>query len=116
VTINGHLLESETMKITTLIPTSLNDGTPVPASRIVGISTEFANEFGGCTTSPGHSGMWVESGTVYSDNLIKMDIVCDREDLERIREMVIEIGHELQQLAMYFEVRDYDGVQILNMS
>lgn len=35
--------------------------------------------------------------------------------LDEAREAVIRIGGELRQRAMYFEVRDYDGVQILEI-
>jgi hypothetical protein len=42
-------------------------------------------------------------------------VVCDRILLEEAKEAVIRIGTELRQRAMYFEVRDYDGVQILEI-
>jgi hypothetical protein len=35
--------------------------------------------------------------------------------LWQAQDLVIKIGKELGQRAMYFEVRDYDGVQILEV-
>jgi hypothetical protein len=35
--------------------------------------------------------------------------------LDEARDAVIWIGQMLKQRAMYFEVRDYDGVQILEI-
>lgn len=46
---------------------------------------------------------------------LRVTVVCDRVQLDEAREAVIRIGVELRQRAMYFEVRDYDGVQILEM-
>lgn len=100
----------------TLVPTHLNDGTPVPESQLIGYSTRFALEFGGCTTAEGFSGKWIDQGTVYSDETIMMTVSCERDDLEKAKEMVLTIGRELGQLAMYFEVQYYDGVQILNVA
>ncbi len=61
-------------------------------------------------------GHWVdEEGKHYHDRGIKVTVACPRERLEEAKEVVRAIGKQLGQKAMYFEVRYYDGVQILKI-
>jgi hypothetical protein len=53
--------------------------------------------------------------TRYRDVTVRVTVICDRIMLEEARQAVIRIGKALKQRAMYFEVRDYDGVQILEV-
>jgi len=103
------------MKITTLLPTTDNDGSAFPESQLDAIVQGLAVEFGGCSVEGTTDGIWFDDGTEYRDTCLRVTVVCNASRLEDIRNRVIAIGRELGQLAMYFEVRDYDGVQFLRM-
>lgn len=45
-----------------------------------------------------------------------LSVLGDRNRYLEAREMTIEIGRKLEQLAMYFEVEDVDGVEIIDLS
>ena len=108
---------TRTMKFTTLIPTRLNDGSRVPARKLRRFMEELTEEFGGCSEEGLTKGQWIDpaDATRYHDESIRVSVVCDRIMLNEARDAVIRIGLELRQRAMYFEVRDYDGVQILEI-
>jgi hypothetical protein len=60
-------------------------------------------------------GAWVnDAGVLYAEESHRLEIVCDRAKLAEAIQWVKEVGRKLDQRAMYFEVRDYDGVQILD--
>ena len=105
------------MKFTTLIPVYLNDGSEVPDERLQAIVRELAFQFGGCSDEGITKGQWIDpaDSTLYGDECKRGSVNCDRNTLDEAREAVILIGKELKQRAMYFEVRDYDGVQILEI-
>ncbi len=105
------------MKFTTLIPTRYNDGTRVPKKRLRAICDRLVRQFGGCTNEGLAQGQWIDpaEGVLYRDETERVSVVCDRTMLDEARAAVIEIGVEIGQRAMYFEVRDYDGVQILEV-
>jgi len=105
------------MKFTTLIPTHFNDGSEVPEEQLQGYIDVLAIQFGGCSDEGITKGQWVdpEDSALYRDESKRVSVVCDNILLEEARTAVIQIGVALRQRAMYFEVRDYDGVQILEM-
>jgi len=105
------------MKITTLIPTRFNDGKRVPARKLSSIIDDLAKRFGGCSDEGITKGQWIDpvDSARYRDESLRVSVVCDRVLLDKVRETVIRIGTVLKQRAMYFEVRDYDGVQILEI-
>jgi hypothetical protein len=105
------------MKFTTLIPTRLNDGSEVPESKLKEIIDGLATEFGGCSDEGLTKGQWIDpqDSSLYRDECRRVSVVCDRVFLDEAREAVLRIGKLLRQRVMYFEVRDYDGVQILEI-
>jgi hypothetical protein len=103
------------MKFTTLIPTHLNDGTPVAEAALQEIVTRLAVLFGGVSTSGPVSGIWFDGDVQHDDETIMVWCVCEIDRYNEARDAVIEIGRELGQKAMYFEVRDFDGVQIIEI-
>jgi hypothetical protein len=105
------------MKFTTLIPMYFNDGSAVPIDRLQAILRELAFQFGGCSDEGNTKGQWIDpaDSTLYGDECKRVSVSCDRNMLEEAKETVVRIGSELKQRAMYFEVRDYDGVQILEV-
>lgn len=82
--------------------------------RIFDMLTE---EFGGMTQEGKTKGQWIDpkDGKLYRDEGWKVSVVCDNELLSRAEAVVRQIGERLGQRAMYFEVRDFDGVRFLTI-
>ena len=106
------------MKFTTLIPLQFNDGTHVPEERLDQFVNELAIQFGGCSDEGITKGQWIDpqDSLLYRDESRRISVVCDNSLLWESQQAVIKIGRELGQRVMYFEVRDYDGVQILEVT
>lgn len=105
------------MKFTTLIPVRFNDGRKVPLRQLRRFLDELAVEFGGCSDEGITKGQWIDpqDAAHYRDESRRVTVVCDRVLLDEARNAVVRNGRALRQRAMYFEVRDYDGVQILEV-
>jgi hypothetical protein len=105
------------MKFTTLIPMRFNDGRDVPPEQITRIFNELVLRFNGCSDEGVTKGQWLDpkDSQLYRDESRRIAVVCDNQRLWEAREFVIKIGKELGQRAMYFEVRDYDGVHFLEI-
>lgn len=106
------------MKFTTLIPLRFNDGTAVPAERLEGFVNDLAIRFGGCSEEGVTKGQWIDpqDSQLYRDESQRVSVVCDSSLLWDAQQSVVMIGRALGQRAMYFEVRDYDGVHILEVT
>ena len=105
------------MKFTTLVPVNFNDGTKVPQSQIDAILARFWVLFGGCTVEGPVVGHWVnDNGTHFQDDCLKVWVVADNSRLEDAETLVRQIGAQLHQEAMYFEVEHHpeSGVRILD--
>lgn len=105
------------MKFTTLIPLRFNDGQEVPQEQIARIIDELVLQFGGCSDEGITKGQWLDpkDSQLYRDESRRITIVCENRLLWEAQQAVLKIGKELGQLVMYFEVRDYDGVQLLEV-
>lgn len=101
------------MKVTTLLPLNDNDGNPFSVEKLDRVLNSLAVQFNGCTTEGRVEGRSVHGGVEHRDELLRVTIFCERSRLEEIRRRIVEIGRELGQLSMYFEVRD-DEVQFLS--
>ena len=101
------------MKITTLIPVADNAGQPLGDAMIDSIIKGLAKQFSGCTTVGMVEGHSVDGGKLQRDKSLRVEIVCENSRLWEVQQAIIKIGRELSQRSMYFEVRDYDGVQFL---
>ena len=95
----------------------LNDGNRVPKGTLRRFLDELTAQFGGCSEEGITKGQWIDPADAarFRDETIRVSVVCDRVLLDEAREAVIRIGLELSQRAMYFEVRDYDVVQFLEI-
>ena len=105
------------MKFTTLIPMRFNDGREVPLAQINRIIDALAAQFNGCSDEGVTKGQWLDpkDSRLYRDESRRITVVCNNAQLREAERAVIKIGQELGQSAMYFEVRDYDGVQFLKV-
>lgn len=97
------------------LPTRYPDGTPVPATEMAACVEQVVQEFGGCTTTPGAVGYWLNPQTrqVEVDAHLTLDVACPRAMLTAAQRRVVAIGQRLRQVAMYFEVRDPADIRIL---
>lgn len=105
------------MKFTTLIPIYFNDGSEVPEELLQQMIDGLVSTFGGCSDEGVTKGQWVDpnDSILYRDECKRVTVVCDRIMLGEAHDAVVSIGKKLCQRAMYFEVRDYDGVQLLEV-
>ena len=105
------------MKFTTLIPLCFNDGREVPQVQISRIIDELVLLFSGCSDEGVTKGQWLDpkDAQLYRDESRRITVVCENRLLWEAQQAVIKIGRELGQRVMYFEVRDYDGVQLLEV-
>lgn len=101
------------MKVTFLLPLADNDGKSFPDSQINSILSRLTRQFHGCSTDGKVDGRSLDEGVEHHDISLRVTIVSEKDQLNSVRACVAEIGRELHQKSMYFEVRDYDGVQIL---
>ena len=101
------------MKVTTLIPTKRNDGTPVSNAEMNEITDEIWSQFGGLTIEGTTRGVWVDGDDVYDDECLKVVIDCDNSRYSEVENLVRKIGKRLDQKAMWLEVQYFDGTRIL---
>lgn len=105
------------MKFTTLIPTYRNNGEHVEKAELETIFKSFQAAFGGCSIDGPVRGHWVDetNGTQYADECFRVEVVCDNSRLSEAEAAVVNIGRQLDQETIYFEVRDFDGVRFLRV-
>ncbi len=110
--------ENKAMKFTTLIPLRFNDGRAVPQAQLDRIIDELTLQFGGSSDEGVTKGQWLDpkDSRLYRDESRRISVVCNNSRLWEAQQAVLKIGMELGQLAMYFEVRDYDGVHLLEVA
>ena len=103
------------MKFTTLIPVRRNDGSKVSRRDITAIFQRFYVRFGACTVEGPTQGYWMDGGTLYQDECHKLIVACDEGDLADAEQLVRDIGRQLGQLAMYFEIDRTSDIRILRI-
>jgi hypothetical protein len=104
------------MKLSTLIPTTRNDGAPVPPAALQRLIASLWRPFRGATVEGPVQGHWIdEDDTELHDVCVRVSIACERARLGEAIRAVRRLGRKLAQRAMYFEVSGYDGVQILRI-
>ena len=103
------------MRFTTIVPVRRNDGSRVGRRELQRLFDMLTEEFGGMTQEGKTKGQWIDpqDGKLYRDEGWKVSVVCDNAQLARAESVVRQIGEQLGQKAMYFEVRDFDGVRFL---
>jgi hypothetical protein len=106
------------MTFTTFLPKSRNDGARVSRKELNAILRDLRLRFGGYTVEGEAEGQWTDpaTGKTYTDRSIKVTVACHRERLHEAAEAVRAIGRQLGQLAMWFEVKGADGVEILDLA
>ncbi len=95
-----------------------NDGREVSQDQMDRFIDGLARQFNGCSDEGITKGQWLDpkDARLYRDESRRVTVVCANNQLWAAQKAVIKIGRRLGQLAMYLEVRDYDGVQFLEIS
>ncbi len=103
------------LKCIMLIPLARNDGSPVEESELRGILNRLLTEFGGYTVAGEVEGGWRSpSGHEYHDRNTQIWVVIEELQLSDLRKLVLDIGRQLGQEAMYLEVST-GSVEILTV-
>ncbi len=92
-----------------LIPTTYNDGSPVPSEQITNIFEELYIKFGGFSQGGITEGLWkMTDGTKVKDHSLTIWIVLTEEKVDILKELVKKFCKILMQEAIYFEIMDCD--------
>jgi hypothetical protein len=92
--------------VTIRLPTCRNDGSPVSEAELNDILAEAWKTFGGYTLKGPDRGAWVsDTGQLYEDESYALEIGMERSRYAEARVFAVQLGQQLQQEAMYFEVR-----------
>jgi len=92
-----------------LIPTSYNDGNPVPSEVMLDVLEELFVEFGPFSQSGITEGLWeTKDGNRVKDHSLTIWIVMEEEKVASLKEFVKKLAKLLKQEAIYFEVMDCD--------
>ena len=104
------------MKWITRLPTHDNHGKRFSKSILKSVTDKVRDKFGGYSLDGPGFGAWTDDeGVVYEEHSYVLTVLCDRTLYFEARAIVIEVGKRLNQKAMYFEVRDVDGVEIISI-
>jgi hypothetical protein len=102
------------MLVITRIPTHRNNGPKIRARERRALLNLVRDTFGGYTLEGPFQGTWVaDDGRVYEESSYRLEVVVPTESVSEARELFIRIGKQLDQRAIYFEVRE--GGEIIDL-
>lgn len=102
------------MLVITRLPTHRNDGSKVSRRELRAILTRIRDTFRGYSLEGPFQGAWIaDDGGAYSQTSYRLEVVVPAKRLAQAREMFIDIGRQLGQRAIYFEVRE--GGEIIDL-
>lgn len=102
------------MLVITRIPTHRNDGARIGRRERRAILTLVRDTFGGYSLEGPFQGAWVaDDGQVYEETSYRLEVLIPPERLGEARDLFVQIGRRLGQLAVYFEVRE--GGEIIDL-
>jgi hypothetical protein len=100
--------------VITRIPAHRNDGSKISARARREILRQIRDAFGGYSLEGPFQGAWVANdGNVYEETSYRLEVIIEPGQLQVARELVIRIGKQLGQRAMYLEVRE--GGEIIDI-
>jgi hypothetical protein len=94
-----------------LVPTHYNDGRPVEPEKMLLIKKVLDKQFGGARFIQPSEGFW--QGQVENMHEIEVAVVPKR--IPELRAIVIQIGRDLGQKAMYFDAPPVPSVEIIDV-
>jgi len=98
------------------LPLTDNGGQPIPAKVIIELQRELLQEFGGFTIHPTSQGRWqTREGRLYQETVVTYEVAVPEGKIPALREIVVRLGRQLGQLAIYFDAPP-PSVQIIDLS
>ena len=95
------------MLVITRMPTHRNNGLKISVTERRDLLRLVRDSFGGYSLEGPFQGSWVaDDGKVYEETSYRLEMIIEPGQLQEARELVIQIGRQLGQRAMYFEVRE----------
>jgi hypothetical protein len=95
------------MLVVSRIPTHRNDGSRVSKRERRTILSVVRDTFGGYSLEGPFEGAWVaDDGRVYEETSYRLEVLVPAERVSEARELFTQIGEQLGQRAIYFEVRE----------
>jgi hypothetical protein len=95
------------MLVVSRIPTHRNDGSRVSKRERRTILSVVRDTFGGYSLEGPFEGAWVaDDGRVYEETSYRLEVLVPAERVSEARELFTQIGKQLGQRAIYFEVRE----------
>lgn len=102
------------MLVITRIPTHRNDGSKVSQRERRAFLTQVRDAFGGYSLEGPFQGAWVgDDGRVYEETSYRLEVLVPAERLGEARALLMGLGRQLGQRAIYFEVRE--GGEIIEL-
>jgi hypothetical protein len=102
------------MLVITRIPTHRNDGSKISQRERRAILSLVRDSFGGYSLEGPFQGAWVaDDGRTYEETSYRLEVVVPPERVSEARELFMRIGKQLDQRAIYFEVRE--GGEIIDL-
>ena len=102
------------MLVITRIPTHRNDGSIIGRREQRAILTRVRDAFGGYTLEGPFQGAWTaDDGRVYAETSYRLKVLVPAERIDEARLLFMDVGRQLGQQAIYFEVRD--GGEIIDL-
>jgi hypothetical protein len=94
----------------TRIPTHRNDGSKINPRERRAFLTLVRDAFGGYSLEGPFQGAWVgDDGEVYEETSYRLEVLVPPERLSEARELFMNLGKQLGQRTIYFEVREGGG-------
>src|SRR5690606_34592258 len=106
ILIDNHDREWRVAKVTTMLPLRRNDGSEVGTDEMEGIIDRLTRAFGGITLEGPVRGRWIGKERAYDEQNLKAVIAMEDGQVPMAEAIVREIGRQLGQEVMYFEVSD----------
>lgn len=102
------------MLVITRLPTHRNDGSKISATERRELLRQVRDSFGGYSLEDPFQGSWVaDDGKVYEGTSYRLEMIIEPGQIQEARKLVIRIGRQLGQRAIYFEVRE--GGEIIDI-
>ena len=99
------------MLVITRIPTHRNDGAKISNRERRTILSMIRDTFGGYSLEGPFQGVWVDDdGRVYEETSYRLEVLVQPARLKEALQMLMSIGKQLGQRAIYFEVRDSGAI------
>jgi len=94
-------------KVILLIPVTFNDGTAVPEKELYGVALRLCELCGGASVGGTVRGLYkMAGGKSQADRNLVYWVWVAPSRMDALRDLVRQIGRELGQESMYFEVSD----------